>query len=197
MESILIKTKWRIKKDEKRKTIAGETKLWAVSITCKPNSVKKKRNQELTFQFRDHYKSTRSPNIYILIQTNSSLLSFVSPSLAKLQPTLAEMYLSFFLFLCCSSEVQHLQEIHPPKLIFPNTFIEKNSKMDLLKDAAKNISLYDVKAYVRKAQNGMWLNRKVRWNLEPVNLWRTCIFHWQDPSDGYCGSVGINSWTQQ
>lgn len=27
--------------------------------------------------------------------------------------------------------------------------------MDLLKDAAKNISLYDVKAYVRKAQNGM------------------------------------------
>lgn len=28
--------------------------------------------------------------------------------------------------------------------------------MDLLKDAAKNINLYEVKAYVRKAQNGMY-----------------------------------------
>ena len=27
--------------------------------------------------------------------------------------------------------------------------------MDLLKDAAKNLNLYEVKAYVRKAQNGM------------------------------------------
>lgn len=26
--------------------------------------------------------------------------------------------------------------------------------MDLLKDAAKNLNLYEVKAYVRKAQNG-------------------------------------------
>lgn len=29
--------------------------------------------------------------------------------------------------------------------------------MDLLKDAAKNLSLYDVKAYVRKAQNGKYI----------------------------------------
>ena len=28
--------------------------------------------------------------------------------------------------------------------------------MDLLKDAAKNLNLYEVKAYVRKAQNGMY-----------------------------------------
>lgn len=28
--------------------------------------------------------------------------------------------------------------------------------MDLIKDATKNINLYDVKAYVRKAQNGMY-----------------------------------------
>lgn len=28
--------------------------------------------------------------------------------------------------------------------------------MDLLKDATKNLSLYEVKAYVRKAQNGMF-----------------------------------------
>lgn len=28
--------------------------------------------------------------------------------------------------------------------------------MDYLKDVSKNISLYEVKAYVRKAQNGMF-----------------------------------------
>lgn len=30
------------------------------------------------------------------------------------------------------------------------------SNMDYLKDVSKNISLYEVKAYVRKAQNGMF-----------------------------------------
>lgn len=32
--------------------------------------------------------------------------------------------------------------------------------MDYLKDATKNISLYDVKAYVRKAQNGMFFEEE-------------------------------------
>lgn len=36
------------------------------------------------------------------------------------------------------------------------TTTTNNNKMDLLKDAAKNINLYEVKAYVRKAQNGMY-----------------------------------------
>ncbi len=30
--------------------------------------------------------------------------------------------------------------------------------MDLLKDKLTNVSLYEVKAYVRKAQNGMFLS---------------------------------------
>lgn len=56
--------------------------------------------------------------------------------------------------------VLHRDMTHPSLIhrIISARLLPSNTVMDLLKEASKNINLYEIKSYVRKAQNGMFQN---------------------------------------